>query len=128
MHQLVKLTDAIWLLQLAISSPLIHPLCDPSQAPTGFEPGSPDWEARLVYRSHPVPTKPCLYLPHCILTSILYCNAIFSPFQSKLYLLQRWYNRMSCHKNQWRISNCMFHSKNKKTQMKCFHIYWIKTH
>ncbi len=35
MHQLVKLTDAIWLLQLAISSPLIHALCDPSQAPTG---------------------------------------------------------------------------------------------
>ncbi len=34
MHQLVKLTDAIWLSQLAISSPLIHALGDPSQAPT----------------------------------------------------------------------------------------------
>ncbi len=44
MHQLVKLTDATWLLQLAISSPLIHALGDPSQAP-GFEPRSPDWEA-----------------------------------------------------------------------------------
>ncbi len=32
MHQLVKLTDATWLLQLAISSPLIHALGDPSQA------------------------------------------------------------------------------------------------
>ncbi len=50
MHQLVKLTDAIWLLHLVISSPLIHALGDPSQAPPvkpppGFEPGSPDWEA-----------------------------------------------------------------------------------
>ncbi len=47
MHQLIKLTDAIWLLQLAISSPLIHALGDPSQAPPrqGFKPMSPDWEA-----------------------------------------------------------------------------------
>ncbi len=30
-----KLTDAIWLLQVVISSPLIHVLGDPSQAPTG---------------------------------------------------------------------------------------------
>ncbi len=36
MHQLVKLTYAIQLLQLAISSPLIHALGDPSQAPTGI--------------------------------------------------------------------------------------------
>ncbi len=36
MHQLVKLTDAIWLLQLANSSPLIHVLDDQSQAPTGI--------------------------------------------------------------------------------------------
>ncbi len=36
MHQLVKLTDVIWLLQLALSSPLIHALGDPSQAPTGI--------------------------------------------------------------------------------------------
>ncbi len=47
MHQLVKLSDAIWLLQLAISSLLIHALGDLSQAPTaqGFEPGSSDWKA-----------------------------------------------------------------------------------
>ncbi len=32
-------------LQLAISSPLIHALGDPSQTPLRFEPGSPDWEA-----------------------------------------------------------------------------------
>ncbi len=31
-----RLTDAIWLLQLVISSPLIHALGDPSQAPTGI--------------------------------------------------------------------------------------------
>ncbi len=30
MHQLVKLTDAIWLLQLVISFPAIHALGDPS--------------------------------------------------------------------------------------------------
>ncbi len=36
MHQSVKLTDAIWLLQLVISSSLIHALGDPSQAPTGI--------------------------------------------------------------------------------------------
>ncbi len=41
MHQLVKLSDAMWLLQLAISSPLIHALCDPSQAPNwDLNPGS----------------------------------------------------------------------------------------
>ncbi len=45
MHQSVKLTGAIWLLLLAISSPVIHALGDTSQAPTGFEPGSPAWEA-----------------------------------------------------------------------------------
>ncbi len=43
MHQSVKLTDAIWLLQLVISSPLIHALGDPSQSPTGI--GTPAWEA-----------------------------------------------------------------------------------
>ncbi len=36
LHQFIKLTDAIWLLQLAISSALIHALSDPSQAPTGI--------------------------------------------------------------------------------------------
>ncbi len=34
MYQLVKLTAAIWLLQLVISSPLIHALGDLSQAHT----------------------------------------------------------------------------------------------
>ncbi len=33
MQQLIKVTDAIWLLQLAISTPLIHALGDRSQAP-----------------------------------------------------------------------------------------------
>ncbi len=36
MHKSVKLTDAIWLLQLVISSPPIHALGDPSQALTGI--------------------------------------------------------------------------------------------
>ncbi len=45
MHQSVQLTDAIWLLQLVISSTLIHALGDPSQSPMGFEPISPAWEA-----------------------------------------------------------------------------------
>ncbi len=33
MELLIKLTDAIWLLQLVISSPLIYALGNPSQAP-----------------------------------------------------------------------------------------------
>ncbi len=37
MHQSVKLTDAIWLLQLAIFFSLIHALSDSSQAPTGIQ-------------------------------------------------------------------------------------------
>ncbi len=45
MHQSVKLTYAIWLLQLVISSSLILALGDPSQAPPGFEPRSPAGEA-----------------------------------------------------------------------------------
>ncbi len=44
MQQSVKLTDAIWLLQLEIYSPLIHALGDQSQAPPGFKPRSPAWE------------------------------------------------------------------------------------
>ncbi len=36
MHQLVKLTDTLWLLQLAISSPLMHALGEPCQALTGI--------------------------------------------------------------------------------------------
>ncbi len=36
MHQSFKLTDSIRLLQLVISSPLIHTLSDPSQVPTGI--------------------------------------------------------------------------------------------
>ncbi len=36
MHHLVKLTDAIRLLQLVISSPLVHALGDQSQAPNGI--------------------------------------------------------------------------------------------
>ncbi len=63
MHQLVKLTDAIWLLQLAISSSLIHALGDPPGS-NPFDPGSPDWEAipgpqierRMTYElSYPSP-------------------------------------------------------------------------
>ncbi len=44
MHQSVNLTDAIWLLQLVISSPLIHPFFDLIQPPLGLEPGFPAWE------------------------------------------------------------------------------------
>ncbi len=45
MHHLVKLTDAIWLLQLVISSLPIHALGDLSQASTGIRTRDPDWEA-----------------------------------------------------------------------------------
>ncbi len=54
MHQSVKLTDAIWLLQQVISSPPIHALGDPSQAPTGIR--TPAWE------TDDLPTE--LSLPH----------------------------------------------------------------
>ncbi len=43
MQQSVKLTDRIQLLQLVISSPLIHALGDPSQAPTVIQTSA--WEA-----------------------------------------------------------------------------------
>ncbi len=43
MHQLVKLTDAIWFLQLVISSPLIHALGDVIQVPTRIQ--TPSWES-----------------------------------------------------------------------------------
>ncbi len=45
MHQSVKLTNAIWLLQLVISSPRIHALGDPSQAPTGIRTRIPNLTA-----------------------------------------------------------------------------------
>ncbi len=45
MHQLVKLTGAIWLLQLAISSPVIHALVWPeSSYHQDLKAGSPAWE------------------------------------------------------------------------------------
>ncbi len=46
MPQPVKLTDAIWLLQLVISSPLIHALGDPSQAPTMIQTQVPSLRGR----------------------------------------------------------------------------------
>ncbi len=48
MYQLVKLTDAIWLLQLVISYPLIHALGDPSQAPTGIQTRAPKLRGRRL--------------------------------------------------------------------------------
>ncbi len=37
MHKSIKLTDAIWLLLVVMSSPLIHALGDLSQSPTGIQ-------------------------------------------------------------------------------------------
>ncbi len=52
MNQLVKLTDAIWLLELAISSPLIHALGD-----WDLNPGT-QIEKRTTYKlSYPSPFK-----------------------------------------------------------------------
>ncbi len=45
MHQSVKLTDAIWLLQLVISSLSFMHWVTRIKPPLGFEPGSPVWEA-----------------------------------------------------------------------------------
>ncbi len=50
MHQSVKLTDVIWLLQLAISSPLIHALGDPSQALTWIRIPGPQIERQTTYQ------------------------------------------------------------------------------
>ncbi len=50
MHQLVKLTDAIWLLQLVISSPLIHALDDPSQDPHRDSNPDPQIERKMTYK------------------------------------------------------------------------------
>ncbi len=44
-HQLIKLTDAIWLLQLAISSLSFMHWVTEVKLPPGFEPVTPDWEA-----------------------------------------------------------------------------------
>ncbi len=52
-HQSVKLTDAVWLLQLVISSPLIHAFGDLSQAPTGIR---AQLERRMTFQlSYPSP-------------------------------------------------------------------------
>ncbi len=48
MHQSVELTDAIWLLQLVISYPLIHALSDPSQGPTGIQSQVPRLRGRQL--------------------------------------------------------------------------------
>ncbi len=67
MHQLVKLTGAIWLLQLVISSPLIHALGDPSQAPTGI------WTSGLRLKSRRFTNWaiPLPYLLKCLLRCLL---------------------------------------------------------
>ncbi len=49
MHQSVKLTDAMWLLQLTISFPLIHAFGDLSQAYWDLNPG-PQLERRMTYQ------------------------------------------------------------------------------
>ncbi len=48
MHQSVKLTHAISLLQFVISSPLNHALDDLSQAPTGIRTHVPSLRGRLT--------------------------------------------------------------------------------
>ncbi len=48
MHQTVKLTDVIWLLQLVISSSLIHAMGDPSQALTGIRTRVPSLRGRRL--------------------------------------------------------------------------------
>ncbi len=48
MHQSVKLTDAIWLLQQVISSPLIHALGDLSQVPTEIRTQVPSLRGRRL--------------------------------------------------------------------------------
>ncbi len=48
MHLSVKLTDAIWLLQLVISSSVIHALSDPSHAPTGIRTFVPSLRGRRL--------------------------------------------------------------------------------
>ncbi len=50
MHHLVKLTDAIWLLELTISSPLIHALGDPNQAPHRNSNPCPQIERQMTYQ------------------------------------------------------------------------------
>ncbi len=62
MHQLVKLTDAIWLLQLVICSSLIHVLGDPSQAPTGIWTQVPRLKGRRL-TNWAIPPLPSLL--HC---------------------------------------------------------------
>ncbi len=61
-QQSVKLTDAIWLLQIVISSPLIHALGDPSQAPhqdsnLGYKRWNlfPAWDVDDLSTSYPSP-------------------------------------------------------------------------
>ncbi len=59
MYQSVKPTDAISLLQLVVTSPLIHALGGLSQAPT-----------RMTYQlSYPSPFSLLAYLPNCSASS-----------------------------------------------------------
>ncbi len=48
MHQSVKLTDAIWLLQMVIFSLLIHALGDMIQAPIGIWTRVPSLRGRTL--------------------------------------------------------------------------------
>ncbi len=80
MHQSVKLTEAIWLLQLAISSPLIHALGDMSQAPTGLEHRSPAWEAGDLLTELSLPLEHKLiktYLYMCICVYVYMCISVY---------------------------------------------------
>ncbi len=72
-QQLVKLTNAIWLLQLANSSPLIHALGDPSQVPTRIRTRVPRlWGGLPTELSLP----PSIFLMHIIHT----LSAIYFSF------------------------------------------------
>ncbi len=69
MHQSVKLTGAIWLLQLVISSPLIHALVWPESSPYWDLNYGPQHERWTTYQlSYPSPMMMSLFLTKTTLT------------------------------------------------------------
>ncbi len=80
MHQSVKLTDAIWLLQLVISSPLIHALGEQSQAPIGIRTWAPSWRCRrLTNWAIPPPIAIAIPIHIHIIANHLHCHYFLQP-------------------------------------------------
>ncbi len=101
--QSVKLTDVIWLLQLAISSLSFMHWVTRVKPPLRFEPGSPGWEV------DDLPTE--LFLPPGVETFLIanwYVNIHASSYERTRWMSVSWHLPVGNWNTQWPLNSNYF--------------------